>query len=289
MLANYLIGLREGLEASLIVGILIAYLVKRERRDAVKTVILGVVLAILVSLGAALALSAVQAEASEYLQTLLSGLFSLAAVGFVTWMIFWMARQSHYIARELHGKVDRALETSAISLAVVAFLAVIREGLETAVFIWSSSQATDGALGALGALLGLATAAVLGFLIFKGALRLNLGAFFKYTGAFLIVVAAGIAAYGVHELQELKLIPILEAKAYDLSALVPEGSFTEVLLKGTLAFRADPSMLEVVIWLAFVAVVGTVYVRSHAKAKREIAAQKAAVQNNTHSKESVSA
>ena len=267
MLSSFLIGIREGLEAALIVGILVAYLVKLGRSKDAPKIFIGVGSAVVLSVAAAMALSAVEAEASETTEVILSGTFSLVAVGFVTWMIFWMAKQGRHMAKDLHGKVDRAVQISAWSLAIVSFLAVIREGLETAIFIWSTSRATDGTLPVFGAILGLVLASLIGYLIYKGALKLNIGAFFKYTGAFLIIVAAGIAGYGIHEFQELNLLPFLTQTAYDLSPIVPEGSVLDVVLRGAFVFRAAPSVLEVVVWVTFVAIVGALYARVYSKAK----------------------
>ncbi len=216
MLGNYLIGLREGLEASLIVVILVAYLVKSDRRGLLPSIWGGVAIAVAVSLGFGALLTfgprGMTFEATEAL----GGTLSIVAVGFVTWMVMWMARSARSLSGELKGAVDRAAEAGGLSLVVVAVLAVGREGLETALFLWAATQAassgsTSSTGPLLGAALGLATAVVIGFLFYRGALKINLGKFFTWTGAFLILVAAGVLSYGVHDLQEAGVLPGLNS------------------------------------------------------------------------------
>ncbi|NDC19195.1 MAG: iron transporter [Microbacteriaceae bacterium] len=247
MLANFLIGLREGLEAALIVSILVAYLVKTNNRKGANQVLFGVGVAILTSILAGIALAEFIEVAPDGINEIIAGLASIIAVFFVTWMIFWMARQARGLKAELHEKIDTAVKASALSLVGVAFFAVIREGVETAVF--------------LGATLGLITAAVLGYLIYRGALKINLSKFFKYTGAFLIIVAAGILAYGVHELQEIGWFPFLTATSYDLSGVIEKDGALDTLLRGTISFRSKPSMLESLVWFAYVIPVAYLYLK----------------------------
>lgn len=264
MIANFLIGLREGLEAALIVGILVAYLNKVQRRDKLKTLWIGVSAAIITSIVTGLIFAFFVTDAPEGTQEAIAGITSLFAVGFVTWMIFWMAKQSRNLAGELHGKMERAMEVSGLTLAGVAFFAVIREGIETSLFLWSATSATGAETNPLlGASLGLATATVLGVLIYKGAVKLNLSKFFAYTGAFLVIVAAGIAAYGIHELQEIGWLPVLTAKSYDLTAVFPDGSAQEVLLRGTIGFNADPTQLESMVWLLYTGIIGYLFIKAN--------------------------
>ena len=261
MFANFLIGLREGLEASLIVGILVAYAIKTGKTKSVKQILLGTALAVLVSVLVGIALAEFVAVVPEGINELIAGLASVTAVVFVTWMIFWMAKQSRGLKGELEGKLDSAMAKSA-TLVAVAFFAVIREGIETSVFIWSATRATgEDTNPVLGAVVGLLVAAALGYLVYRGALKLNLKKFFQYTGAFLIIVAAGIFAYGIHELQEYGLLPFLTQTSYDLSGVIPKDSVIDTILRGTISFRSAPSYLESIIWFGYVGVTGWLYLK----------------------------
>ncbi|MEV5976023.1 iron uptake transporter permease EfeU [Streptomyces sp. NPDC052114] len=253
MFGNYLIGLREGLEASLVVCILIAYLVKTGRRDALAPVWIGIGVAVALALGFGCALTFGSQELTFEAQEALGGSLSIVAVGLVTWMVFWMRRTARHLKAELHGKLDAALQMGTAALVATAFLAVGREGLETALFVWASVRAShDGSHGPLiGVVLGLLTAVALGWLFYRGALRINLAKFFTWTGAMLIVVAAGVLAYGVHDLQEAEFIGGLRDKAFDISATIPPDSWYGTLLKGVLNFQPDPTVVQVVVWLLY--------------------------------------
>lgn len=267
MIANFLIGLREGLEAALIVGILAGYLVKIGRRQDFAKLFTGVASAILVSVLVGFALTFAFTEAPSGINEIIAGSMSILAVVFVTWMIFWMASQAKSLGKELRGKVDAALKTSTVTLVGVAFFAVIREGVETAVFLWTATKATgDETHPILGATLGLLVATVMGYLIYRGVLKFNLSAFFKYTGAFLILVAAGILAYGVHELQEIgafswleSAFPILTSNAYDVSGIIQKDGVVHSLLKGTISFRVAPTNLEALVWFLYTIPVAVIY------------------------------
>ncbi|MFE1440828.1 iron uptake transporter permease EfeU [Streptomyces sp. NPDC058739] len=253
MFSNYLIGLREGLEASLVVCILIAYLVKTGRRDALRPIWTGIGVAVAVALGFGCALEFGSQELTFEAQELLGGSLSIVAVGLVTWMVFWMRRTARHLRAELHGKLDSALQMGTAALVATAFLAVGREGLETALFVWTSVRAAgDGSPRPLiGAGLGLATAVLLGWLFYRGALRINLAKFFTWTGGMLVVVAAGVLAYGVHDLQEADFVPGLTSKAFDISGTIPPDSWYGTLLKGVFNFQPDPTVLQVTVWLLY--------------------------------------
>ena len=265
MFANLLIGLREGLEASLIVGILVAYALKTGNKKSATNILWGTLLAVLVSIGVGVALAEFVAVVPEGTNEIIAGVASIIAVIFVTWMIFWMARQSRNLKSELHSKIDNAKQNN-FTLVAVAFFAVIREGIETAVFIWSASRATGEDTNPIfGATLGLSIAAVAGYLVYRGALKLNLSKFFQYTGAFLIVVAAGIFAYGIHELQEVGLLPFLTQTTYDLSGVIEKDGWLDTLLRGTISFRSKPSYLESIIWFGYLITVGWLYLKPQKK------------------------
>jgi high-affinity iron transporter len=180
-------------------------------------------------------------------------------------MIFWMAKNARSLSGDIRAKFD-GKTTSALTVVGIAFFSVVREGVETSIFLWSSVEASgQGVFALIGAVIGLLVSAWLGYLIYRGALRMNLSTFFKYTGAFLIVVAAGILAYAVHELQELGLLPALTATTYDVSSVVVEGEWLDVLLKGTISFRAAPSQLESLVWMLYVVVVSAFFARAYRK------------------------
>ena len=260
-----MIGFREGLEAALIIGILAAYLIKLNRRGDLSKLWLGVIAAVLLSVGVGVLLGVVVENVPEGTNELIAGITSIVAVIFVTWMIFWMSKTSKSLSKELRSQIDHA-DKSAWAIAGVAFLAVIREGIETSIFLWSSSRAAGAdTLPLVGALLGILAASALGYLIFLGAVKLNLSKFFAITGSFLIVVAAGILCYGIHELQEIGLLPFLESKTYDLSGVIEPGGFVDTLLRGTISFRSAPSQLESLLWFAYLVPTAIVYYRSTKK------------------------
>jgi len=256
MLGNFLIGLREGLEAALVVSILVAYLVKSGRRELLGRVWTGVAVAVAVSLAFGAALTFGPKGLTFEAQELIGGSLSILAVGFVTWMIFWMARAARSMSGGLRSAIDRAADAKPWSLAVVALLAVGREGLETAIFLWAATQAAAGSTGSAtplaGAGLGIAVAVVLGYLMYRGAIKINLTRFFTWTGAFLIVVAAGVLAYGVHDLQEARFLPGLHTLAFDVSHVIPPTSWYGTLLKGVFNFSPATTTLEAAAWLLYV-------------------------------------
>ena len=267
MLANYLIGLREGLEAALVVSILVAYLVRSNRRPLIGKIWLGVGIAVGFSLGFGALLTFGPKGLTFEAQELIGGTLSIIAVGFVTWMIFWMARAAKSMSAELRSQVDRAAEARPWSLVVVAMLAVGREGLETALFLWAATQAGTRSSGStvvplLGALLGRATAVELGYLFYRGALKINLTRFFTWTGAFLIIVAGGVLAYGVHDLQEAGVLPGLDSLAFDVSSVIAPTSWYGTLLKGIFNFSPATTQLELAAWLLYVVPTMIVFLRS---------------------------
>jgi len=263
MLANYLIGLREGLEASLVIGILLAYLVKVERRDLMPAVWGGVLAAASISIGFGALLTFGPSNLSFQAQEAIGGTLSIVAVGLITWMIFWMARMARTMRAELHAKLDQAVNAGVMAVFVVAILAVGREGLETALYLWVGAQAaqTSSVLPLLGAVLGLATSFLVGWAIYRGALRLNLRTFFAWTGVFLIVVAAGVLAYGVHDLQEAGILPGVNNLAFDVSGTIPPSSLIGTVLKGVFNFSPATTWLQAIVWVAYIVPVMFLFVR----------------------------
>lgn len=260
MFSNFLIGLREGLEAALVVGIIVAYLVRTNRRDRLAWVWTGVAIAIALSLSIGALLTFTSRSLSFQQQELFGGSMSIIAVAFVTWMVFWMRSTSHAMKDELHGKVEHAVNMGGFALALAAFLAVGREGLETALFLWPTMQ-SGGAGAPMGAVSGLLTALVIGYLIYRRSVKLNLAKFFRYTGIGLIVVAAGVLSYGIHDLQEADYLPGLTSIAFDVRDQIPPTSWYGTLLKGTINFNPETTWLQLVAWLAYLVPVLALFLR----------------------------
>ena len=266
MLANLLIGLREGLEAALIIGILVAYLAKIGRKKSIPQVTLGVAVAVALSAGLGLLLNLTVENVEAGLNQTIGGVASILAVVFVTWMVFWMKSQSVAIGADLRSQLD-SKSTAAFGVSIIAFIAVIREGIETSIFLWSAGKATaTGDNPVVGAVIGLVVAALLGILIYRGALKINLSKFFTVTATFLIVVAAGILAYAVSEFEEIIDLP-LQATAYDLTGLLPEGSTFEALLHGLFSFNPAPTMLQSAVWLSYFVPTAYLYLRKNKTSK----------------------
>ena len=263
LVSNALVGLREGLEASLVVVILIAFLVKTDRRWALKWVWAGVATAVVLSAGLAALLTYGTRRLSFEQQELIGGSASILAVGFVTVMIFWMRKAARTISGELKGSMDRALDAGGLWVALVGFLGVGREGLETAIFFYATAQAAGSGTSAplIGWVLGILGAVVLGVLMYRGAIRFNIGTFFRYTGIFLVLVAAGILAYGLHDLQEAGFLPGLHSLAFDVSHIIEPGGWLGTLLKGILNFTPATTWLQAIAWTAYVAIVMPLFLR----------------------------
>ncbi|NUO91888.1 MAG: iron transporter [Dermatophilaceae bacterium] len=261
--SNALIGLREGLEAALVVVILVAFLVKTDRRWALRHVWTGVGIAV----GLSVALGALLTYGTKQLtfeaQELIGGSASIIAVVFVTFMVFWMKSAARTISGELKGKLDRALDLGPVAIALVAFLGVGREGLETAIFFYATTEAAGQGNNQplIGWVVGLAGAVVLGWLIYRGAVQINLTKFFRWTGILLVLVAAGILAYGLHDLQEARFLPGLTTLAFDVSATIDPSSWYAALLKGIFNFTPATTVLQSVAWVLYVGIVMTLFLR----------------------------
>ncbi len=263
IVSNALIGLREGLEAALVVVILVAFLVKTERRWALKFVWSGVAVAVVLSVALGALLTFGTRELSFQQQELIGGGASILAVVFVTGMVFWMRSAARTISGELKGRLDRALDLGPLAVALVGFLGVGREGLETAIFFYATTQAAGqgNSQPLVGWVIGLGAAILLGVAIYKGAVKINLAAFFRWTGIFLVVVAGGILAYGLHDLQEAGVLPGLRTLAFDVSSVINPGSWYAALLKGIFNFSPQTTLLQAVAWVLYVGAVLTLFLR----------------------------
>lgn len=283
-LASFLIGLREGLEAALIVGILVAFVRRKGRPDVIPKIGWGVGLAAAgaVILGAVFTYGAYTLSFTG--QEIVGGVMSLIAVAMVTWMVFWMVTAGQQVKSDLESDASKALTVGAgWAIFWIAFVSVGREGIETTLMLWGWAAQTEALLGAL---TGLITASALGYLVYRGLVRFNLGTFFRITGVFLIVVAAGILAYGIHDLQEAALLPgpfsgapitptdaqtgdVLVGLtqgpfwmaafpfgwAFDLSASIDPSGWLAALAKGTIGLTPQMSWLELIAWITYLAIV----------------------------------
>ena len=262
MLAGLLIGLREGLEASLIVGILIAYLVKIDLRSRIKAIWTGVISAVVFSVVLGIGVGLTSESLSEFAEKFFAGTMSFIAVGFVTGMIFWMRAASKGLAKNLRTQVDSALSGGgAFGLAALSFAAVAREGVETSIFLWAAAQNSGSLPTLVGGFTGIAISIFLGYLIYLGAVKLNLSVFFRITGLLLMVVAAGVLTYGIHEFQELGWLPGLNAIAYDFSNSIDPTGFVATLLKGLLSLRTSMSWLELFAYVSYIVIVAAIFLR----------------------------
>ena len=271
MLSTFLIALREGLEAALIVGILVAYLVKTGRTRLLAPLWVGVTVAILASLALGGFLSFTSAELTPRGEEFFAGTTSFLAVGFVTWMVFWMQRAARGLRDELHGKVDTAVAPGVIGIAITSFLAVSREGLETALFIYTNFKTVGAASSAtFGLILGLAVAVALGYLIYNRSVKINLGKFFQITGTALVIVAAGVFSYGIHEYQELGWLPGADSFIWNVTSWMAPDSIVASVLAGSIGFDTTTSWLQFVLAGSYLAIVLWLYTKPQRARKREL-------------------
>lgn len=253
MFTTFVIGLREGLEAALIVGIVAAFLIQKGNRSSIKAMWAGVGLAIIACLLVAFGLSIADQRLPLKARETMEGSLTLLAVAGVTYMLVWMKRHSRNLKSDLETKTAVALDQNSIkALVVLAFVAVIREGLETAVFLFAILEGSSNVtLGLVGALLGVAIASALGYAIYKGGARVNLSRFFRVTGVVLVLVAAGLVASSIHEFAEAGVLPWWQTPALDLTAIVAPGSIRAGLLTAFLGVQAVPTYAELAGWLLF--------------------------------------
>jgi high-affinity iron transporter len=271
-----LVTTREGLEASLIVGIVLAYLAKTDNRRYFRIIWLATAAAVALSvmLGAALFFTIGELEGRS--EQIFEGFAMLAAVAVLTWMIFWMRKQARNIKSELEEKLQSAIVAgSAFGLASVVFFAVLREGWETALFIFAVGESSTPLATGIGAVVGLVISISLGIALYMGSRRLNLRQFFTVTGILLIVFAAGLLAHAVHEFQEAGLLPETVEHLWNTNALISEDSQVGRFLTALFGYNGDPSLLEVIVWLGYLVVALTLFLRPLVSFRREAAPSQA--------------
>ncbi len=253
MLSSLLITLREGLEAALIIGIILSYLARTENRQGFKPIWLGVSAAVVVSLVTGAVIYIFAGELSGRAEEVFEGIAMFIAVGVLTWMIFWMRKQAVDIKAHLHTQIQSVLTSgSSMSLAVIAFVVVVREGIETVLFLFAATRVAESAtLFAAGGFLGLVIAAVIGYSIYKGTSRLNLRAFFNVTSLVLIIFAAGLLAHGIHEFHEAGVIPPIVERLWDINHVLPEKSVFGRFLTAIFGYNANPSLVEVLAYFSY--------------------------------------
>lgn len=257
-----LVTTREGLEASLIVGIVLAYLAKTDNRQHFRTIWAGTAAAVLVSAVSGAALFFTVGELEGRAEQIFEGVAMLSAVAVLTWMIFWMRKQAMGIKRELEARLQGAIAAgSAVGLASVVFFAVVREGWETALFLFAISESSTPLSTSVGAVIGLVVSISLGVALYMGSRRLNLRQFFTATGILLIVFAAGLLAHGIHEFQEAGLLPVTVEHVWDTNGIISEDSSSGLFLKALFGYNGNPSLLEVVAWLSYLVVALTFFLR----------------------------
>lgn len=261
MFASALITLREGLEAALIVGVVLVYLRKIGRLDRQASVWGGVVAALMASVAVAIVLQILGAEFEGRAEQIFEGTTMFLAVVVLTYMIFWMRSQGHQLRSALEHDVHTAVSGGqGWALAGLAFFAVFREGVETALFLSAAGFAADGGSALWGGLAGLAVAVVLGWLIFNTTAQIPLRSFFNVTSLLLLFFAAGLMAHGVHEFQEAGLLPTFIGPVWDINPILPENSLVGSFLKALFGYNGNPSLLEVFSYVVYwVAVLGAVH------------------------------
>jgi high-affinity iron transporter len=263
VVSSFVTLLREGFEVTLLVAIVLAYLVKIERREDFRLVWYGLGAALVVSLAVGAILFATAGGLEGRAEYIFEGTAMWVAVGFLTYMILWMRRESRTVARSIREGIDSALERgSSLALVSLVFVMALREGIETALFIFGISRTSEPLQVALGAVLGIAGAVALGYVVYAGGKRIDLGTFFKVTGVFLILVAAGLLAHGVAEFQEAGLLPTI-MPLWDVSSapVLGEDSLVSQFLTAFFGWDAEANLLELLAWFTYVVVVGYAFLR----------------------------
>ncbi len=265
-MAAFLVMLREGVEAALVVAIVLAYLKRLGRSAEASRVWIGTFAAAVLSIAAGAVLFATIGELHGTVEQLTEGSIAFVAALLLTWMIFWMGRESRQVKSRLESRVDGALSSGGgMALAGVAFFAVAREGLESALFLISTTIGEEANGGQLvGGVLGVAVAVLLGWLVYHGGRRVNLRVFFRTTGAVILLFAAGLVATAIHEFQEAGILPVITEHLWTLSGADPGGSTFWEFMKGLFGWRHDPSLLMVIGYFAYLVPIGAAFLRSSA-------------------------
>lgn len=256
MLPGYLLSLREGLEAALIIGIVFGVVRQMHRSELRPVVWGGVVSAVVISLITGFILYTLGTAFEGPSEKIFEGIMMFLAAGVLTWMIFWMGRQSSRIKVGLEQDVRKALtQAGGRALFIIAFLAILREGIELSLFLTATTFTSSAGSTLIGALLGLGTAVILGWLLYTASVRLNLRRFFQVTGFLLILFAAGLVAHGVHEFNEVGLIPGIIEPLWDINFILPEDSILGQMLKALFGYNGNPSLTEVLAYLGYFLVI----------------------------------
>lgn len=263
MLPTYLLSLREGLEAALIIGILLGALSKIRRTDLAPTMWLGALSAIGVSILTAVLLTTFGMSLEFPAEAIFEGITMLIAAGILTWMIFWMSKQARFLKSELEAGVNKAVASAGKSPVFwLAFIAVVREGIELALFITAaffagnqSGVSNDIIQTLVGTILGVGTAALLSWTLFATTVRLDLRRFFQVTGFVLILFAAGLIAHGVHEFNEVGWIPSVIEHVWNVDSIISESSLVGQLLKTLFGYNSSPSLTEMIAYFAYLATI----------------------------------
>jgi len=256
MFPSFLLALREGLEAALIIGIVLGALKKVGQPQLNRAVWIGAGSAVLVSIISAFAINAVGASFEGAAEEIFEGITMLLAAGVLTWMIFWMQRQAHNLKHELEADVRQAAsQNNARALFALAFFAVVREGIELVLFLTAASMASSSQQTIIGAILGLGTAVLLGYLLFATTIRLNIRLFFQVTSILLIFFAAGLVAHGVHEFIEAGWIPAGIEHVWDMNHIIDENSTVGQILKALFGYNGNPALVEVIAYVTYLILV----------------------------------
>ena len=248
----FLITLREGLEAALIISILLAYLNRLGQEKHSRNIWIGTGLALVVSVGAGGLIIALVGQLSKNAERIFEGVATLLAAALLTWMLVWLKQHAQHIASELRSQIDVALESGTLwAMAGIAFVAVLREGLETVIFLYAFSREASAFDTALGAGLGLGLSAAIGVLLFKGVRVLNFKTFFQVTGVLLIFFASGLLAYGLHELQDAAVIPVFIKEVWNVNHILHDKKGVGLFLKALFGYNGNPSLLEVIAYVSY--------------------------------------